>query len=270
MSESRPSYDELLDAIRRLQRQVEALQTENARPQTQLERARRAGKRQAAPFRKGPPKPDPKTPGRKSGDAHGGHGHRPSPPPDEVLEAALPEVRPGRGGALVEADVPHRYRTKCRGNPGAASSTSTSVTAPSAAGVCGAATSCEPRTPWATPPVNSAPIAKPPSPPSTNERDGRTARSSLVRTPRSASTSAGAPAPKSCRGRVNAWNRRTGRPAKRLGKPTRRITGAITTVGGHMIRRRRRMRQRRSVPDAFPLEMVHVQCEVSEMRQHLF
>ena len=34
-----------------------------------LDDALRAGKRQAAPFRKGPPKPDPKPPGRKSGDA---------------------------------------------------------------------------------------------------------------------------------------------------------------------------------------------------------
>jgi transposase len=32
-----------------------------------LEEATRVGKRQAAPFRKGPPKPDPKKPGRKSG-----------------------------------------------------------------------------------------------------------------------------------------------------------------------------------------------------------
>ncbi len=31
----------------------------------------RAGKRQAAPFSKGPPKPDPKTPGRKAGDDYG-------------------------------------------------------------------------------------------------------------------------------------------------------------------------------------------------------
>jgi hypothetical protein len=61
-----------------------------------LEEALRAGKRQAAPFRKGPPKPDPKTPGRKSGDPHGSHGHRP-PPPDQVAEcheANLPDDCP--------------------------------------------------------------------------------------------------------------------------------------------------------------------------------
>ena len=120
MSESRPSYDELLDTIQHLQRQVEVLQADNARLQTQLEQAQRAGKRQAAPFRKGPPKSDPKTPGRKSGDAHGSHGHRPLPPPDhidEVLEAALPEVCPGCGGALVEADITHQYQTEIPRQP---------------------------------------------------------------------------------------------------------------------------------------------------------
>ena len=39
-----------------------------------LEESRRAGKRQAAPFRKGEPSDEPKRPGRKSGDAHGRHG----------------------------------------------------------------------------------------------------------------------------------------------------------------------------------------------------
>jgi hypothetical protein len=44
-----------------------------------LEDSRRGGKRQAAPFSKGDPKPAPKTPGRKSGDRHGRHGHRMAP-----------------------------------------------------------------------------------------------------------------------------------------------------------------------------------------------
>jgi transposase len=84
-----------------------------------LEEARRASKRQAAPFRKGPPKPDPKRPGRKPGDRHGRHGHRPVPSPDqidEVHEAALPAACPHCAGALVEtacapqfqAEIPRR------------------------------------------------------------------------------------------------------------------------------------------------------------------
>ena len=120
MSESRPSYDELLDTNQLLRRQVEALLAENARLQALLDRTQRAGKRQAAPFRKGPPKSDPKTPGRKSGDAHGNHGHRPLPPPDhidEVLEAPLPEACPNCGGCLVEADIAHQYQTEIPRQP---------------------------------------------------------------------------------------------------------------------------------------------------------
>src|SRR3954469_14450352 len=70
-----------------------------------LEEAVRAGKRQAAPFRKGPPKPDPKTPGRKSGGAHGRHGHRPPPLPEQIAErheAELPDACPHCRGRLVE------------------------------------------------------------------------------------------------------------------------------------------------------------------------
>src|SRR5438270_12316522 len=70
-----------------------------------LDEALRAGRRQAAPFRKGPPKPDPKPPGRKSGDAHGGHAHRPPPPPGAVTEchdAPLPEACPHCRGPLAE------------------------------------------------------------------------------------------------------------------------------------------------------------------------
>lgn len=61
---------------------VGQLQTANKRIvelEESLEEARRAGKRQAAPFSKRPPKSDPKRPGRKSGKAHGRHGHRQDP-----------------------------------------------------------------------------------------------------------------------------------------------------------------------------------------------
>lgn len=95
--------------------ELEALVTELVR---KVEEATRAGKRQAAPFRKGPPAPDPRTPGRKAGEDHGKHGHRP-PPTDEVAEcheAKLPDDCPHCHGALVEdhvveqfqADIPRR------------------------------------------------------------------------------------------------------------------------------------------------------------------
>jgi transposase len=79
-----------------------------------LEEALRAGKRQAAPFRKGPPKPNPRTPGRKSGEAHGPHGHRPAPPPDQVAErheATVPDDCPHCHGPLVETAVVEQFQT---------------------------------------------------------------------------------------------------------------------------------------------------------------
>lgn len=76
-----------------------------------LEEATRAGKRQAAPFRKGPPKPDPKKPGRKAGDAHGAHGHRPIPPGSvaERHEATLPDACPHCCGPLIETGTAEQF-----------------------------------------------------------------------------------------------------------------------------------------------------------------
>ena len=48
----------------RLERKVAALTERLARLEERLEQARRAGKRQAAPFRKQPPQADAKKPGR--------------------------------------------------------------------------------------------------------------------------------------------------------------------------------------------------------------
>jgi transposase len=120
MSGDRPTYDELLDLVARQQRQIDALTAEVARLRAELDEARRATKRQAAPFRKGPPKPSPKRPGRKAGDRHGQHGHRPPPPPeqiDEVHEAVLPDVCPHCAGGLVETDLVQQYQTEIPRRP---------------------------------------------------------------------------------------------------------------------------------------------------------
>lgn len=78
-----------------------------------LETVARAGKRQAAPFSKGPPKADPKKPGRKSGPEHGTHHRREAPETiDEVHEAALPDRCPGCGGAVRETSVEQQYQTE--------------------------------------------------------------------------------------------------------------------------------------------------------------
>lgn len=120
MTASRPSYDELLELVQQQQRQLEALQAEVARLRAELDSARRQGKRQAAPFRKGPPLPEPKRPGRKAGEQHGTHGHRPPPPPeqiDEILEAPLPAACPECGGTLTETATATQYQTEIPRRP---------------------------------------------------------------------------------------------------------------------------------------------------------
>jgi transposase len=72
--------DERKPSDAELEAEVGKLRAELVRLTALLERAVRAGKRQAAPFRQGEGKQKPKRPGRKSGDRHGAHGHRPPPP----------------------------------------------------------------------------------------------------------------------------------------------------------------------------------------------
>jgi transposase len=86
------------------------LRRENERLKDDLEAARRAGARQAAPFSKGTLTPHPKRPGRKSGAAHGRHGQRPVPlRVDETHEALLPPGCPHGGGIVHETRVADQY-----------------------------------------------------------------------------------------------------------------------------------------------------------------
>jgi transposase len=81
-----------------------------AKLEGQLEEARRAGKRQAAPFSRGEPKRGPRRAGRRSGDGHGRHGHREAPGEvDEQFDAPL-EARCGCGGEIVEDRVEFQYQ----------------------------------------------------------------------------------------------------------------------------------------------------------------
>jgi transposase len=108
-----PNCRDLLEQIARLEARVAELQG-------QLDASRRAGKRQAAPFSKGPPKPNPKTPGRKAGAAHGRHAHRPAPSDtqiDAVYEAPLPDACPHCQGALVETEVAEQFQTELPEKP---------------------------------------------------------------------------------------------------------------------------------------------------------
>jgi transposase len=99
---------------RALLQRIAQLETQVADLTRRLADALRTGKRQAAPFRKGPPKAQPKTPGRKAGDAHGRHGHRPEPPSEQINEChevPLPDTCPHCQGRLIETGIAEQFQT---------------------------------------------------------------------------------------------------------------------------------------------------------------
>ncbi len=130
---AQPTYQQLLDEngelraenaqlknrIAHLESQVEQLTAQVRQLTVQLQEALRASKRQAAPFSKGPPKDDPKPPGRKAGPDYGVKAHRPIPdqPPDEIHDAPLPEVCPDCGGPTVEDETAEQYQTEIPRRP---------------------------------------------------------------------------------------------------------------------------------------------------------
>ena len=95
----------------RLQRQTERLRREIDRLKKALEAARRAAKRQAAPFSKGAPSPAPRLPGRRRGCRHGAHAHRPVPSViHERYAAPLPAACPSCGDRLQRTRVVPQYQ----------------------------------------------------------------------------------------------------------------------------------------------------------------
>jgi transposase len=91
------------------------MQEEIRRLEEALEKARRAGKRQAAPFSKGEPKKNPRRPGRKPGDKHGPSTWRPIPERiDEVVDVRLPErcSHPDCQGEVEETAVVPQYQAE--------------------------------------------------------------------------------------------------------------------------------------------------------------
>jgi transposase len=87
------SREELIVLIRELLYQIAELKTEN-------ERLKRSHYRQAAPFSKGEPKPNPKKPGRKPGDGLFAHRSAPSVAATETVTATTPRCCPACGGEL--------------------------------------------------------------------------------------------------------------------------------------------------------------------------
>jgi transposase len=101
-----------------LQRRIAELEAQVERLIRLLEQQQRAGKRQAAPFTKGPPKANPKKPGRKPGSEYGTKAHRPPPEQiDEVHEAPLPDACPDCGGPIELTHVNQQYQVEIPRQP---------------------------------------------------------------------------------------------------------------------------------------------------------
>jgi transposase len=97
----------LRQRVAELEEEIAQLKAELERLKGQLEKAERAGKRQAAPFSKGPPKANSKRRGRKAGHAPA---HRPRPERvDRTLEAELPPVCPACGGGLTNQRIEEQF-----------------------------------------------------------------------------------------------------------------------------------------------------------------
>lgn len=97
----------LRERVTALEEELSKLKAELDRLKGRLEEAERAGKRQAAPFSKGPPKAKPKRPGRKAGHSPA-HRSRPKRV-NRVLEADLPPVCPSCGGNLTNHRVEEQF-----------------------------------------------------------------------------------------------------------------------------------------------------------------
>jgi transposase len=107
----REENQRLREQVTRLERERARLERENARLKDELEAARRAGARQAAPFSKGAPTRRPRRPGRKAGARYGRRGQRPIPRVvHETHDVPLPAACPTCGEAVTETQVAAQYQ----------------------------------------------------------------------------------------------------------------------------------------------------------------
>lgn len=100
-------------------RRIEQLEARLEKLEQLLADRDRNNKRQAAPFSKGPPKADPKTPGRKPGDDYGKKAFRSIPGQiDEVYDAPLPAKCPRcGGGTITPTDTGYQYQAELPSRP---------------------------------------------------------------------------------------------------------------------------------------------------------
>ena len=103
----------------RRERQVAELEQRVAHLEQLLEKATRAQKRQAAPFSKRTPKPDPRKPGRKAGENYGPKVRRPLPEqkPDEIIDVPLPDQCPDCGGPTEEDHIDQQFQVEIPRRP---------------------------------------------------------------------------------------------------------------------------------------------------------
>ncbi len=113
-----PSVEQLRQEVERLQRDLERtererdrLRRENERLREQLDAARRAGYRQAAPFSQGATGRPARRPGRKPGPGYGRQGQRPAPTViDDVQDVPVPATCPACGAHVDDTHVTAQYQ----------------------------------------------------------------------------------------------------------------------------------------------------------------
>jgi transposase len=99
------------ERVEKLERENEQLRKENERLRRLLEEALRKIKRQAGPFSRNKPKPNPKPPGRKKSDGQGRRGgHRPPKQPDEEHHAPLGDACPDCGGHVAHTETHEQWQ----------------------------------------------------------------------------------------------------------------------------------------------------------------
>lgn len=110
--ELRRELQRLRDRVEQLERENAQLRSENARLRETLEEARRAGKRQAAPFSRGKRKDRPDKPGRKAGSGYGSQARRAAPSHiDEKITVDCPLICPHCGGGVRLEGKSSQYQT---------------------------------------------------------------------------------------------------------------------------------------------------------------
>lgn len=107
----RREIERLREDLRRSEAERQRLRRENDHLKEELDAARRAVYRQAAPFSRGTRVAHPRRPGRKAGAAHGRHAHRRPPVQvDETYTAPLPDACPHCHGAVRPVRVAPQYQ----------------------------------------------------------------------------------------------------------------------------------------------------------------